>query len=129
MQENDPTERLFDEEITESIQNETGVKKIDWGPVRKNINFINAKPALVNTATNESVTKTNRAQFGDERDDEDLSQYSQKGDFDVKPTKKEQMLSELKIALMVKHSDPLKYYGMKQERKLKIHDESYKRLK
>ena len=39
------------------------------------------------------------------------------------------MLSELKIALMVKHSDPLKYYGMKQERKLKIHDESYKRLK
>ena len=47
----------------------------------------------------------------------------------MKPSKREQILSELKLALMVKHSDPLKYYGLKAEKKLKIHDESYNKLK
>ena len=39
------------------------------------------------------------------------------------------MLSDLKISLMVKHSDPLKYYSLKAKKKLEIHDESYKKLK
>ena len=39
------------------------------------------------------------------------------------------MLSDLKISLMVKHSDPLKYYTQKAEKKMAIHNESYKKLK
>ena len=39
------------------------------------------------------------------------------------------MLSDLKLSLMVKHSDPLKYYSLKAKKKLEIHDESYKKLK
>lgn len=30
---------------------------------------------------------------------------------------------------MVKHSDPLRYYSIKQKKKLEIHDESYKKLR
>ena len=99
----DPTEQFFGEEITESIQNESGVHAVNWGPIRNNINFINSKPALapeINTkATHDDI--------------DNISFDSQKVDEESKSTGKEQILSELEIALMVKHSDPLKYYSMK----------------
>lgn len=38
------------------------------------------------------------------------------------------MLDDLTLALMVKHSDPLQYYSLKQQKKLMIHDASYKSL-
>ena len=96
---------------------------MNWGPVRKNINFISTKPALM---TEDSTKMTTKANYDG---NDDLSVYSQIGDYEIKPGKKEQFLSELKLALMVKHSDPLQYYSMKQQKKLKIHDESYKKLR
>lgn len=44
-------------------------------------------------------------------------------DFDGegKAQKEERTLTDLEIALMVKHSDPLKYYELKQKKKLEIH--------
>lgn len=53
----DPTEELFDEEIQESIQNETGMHVINWGPIKKNINFISAKPALVQDTSGQASLK------------------------------------------------------------------------
>jgi hypothetical protein len=74
---------------------------LNWGPIRKNINFINSKPALA------PDTKTTQ------EDLDNLSHDSQKSGSEKKPSKKEEILSDLEIALMVKHSDPLKYYSMK----------------
>ena len=54
----DPTEELFGDEVQESIQNESGMQTLSWGPKRRNINFINEKPALVQT---ESVNMTDKA--------------------------------------------------------------------
>ena len=119
----DPTEELFSEEITESIKNEAGIKILNWGPAKQSINFINAKPALV-------VEETPRDEEG-ARFNEDLrTSASQDGDAEpVKLTKGQQYLSDLSLALMVKHSDPLAYYGVKQKKKLEIHDESYAKLR
>ena len=67
----DPTEELFDEEITESIQNESGAQTNSWGHIRKNINFISSKPSL--EVSNKLITQ------GDGVGDGDLSQDSQDG--------------------------------------------------
>lgn len=61
----DPTEKLFGEEIAESIQNEAGMRTINWGPVRKNINFINEKPALIPEQADGAKT-SQQAEYGDD---------------------------------------------------------------
>ena len=34
-------------------------------------------------------------------------------------------MNSLQHEIMIKHSDPLHYYSMKQKKKLEIHDQSY----
>ena len=46
-----------------------------------------------------------------------------------KEKQKEGVLNDLQLQLMVKHSDPLKYYELKQKKKLEIHDQSYNNLR
>ena len=50
--------------------NEAGLRVLNWGPVKNEINFISAKPALVQ----EPPEKT---KIGD---NSDISEYSQKGE-------------------------------------------------
>lgn len=98
---------------------------LNWGPVKKNINFINEKPALVQ----EDANAIKAALKGAHADDSDNSDYSQKVAQEIQPSKQEQQLSDLKLALMIKHSDPLKYYIQKAKKKIEIHDESYKKIR
>ena len=58
-------------------------------------------------------------------------EYNLKGediDGEGKMEKEDRTLTDLEIALMVKHSDPLKYYELKQKKKLELHDKNYNAL-
>ena len=99
------------------MENETGHKAQGWGRKRKNINFINQRPAIVKDAVSKQQTMTDELIFkGDDIDGES------------KARKGERTLTDLEIALMVKHSDPLKYYELKHKKKLEMHEKSYNAL-
>ena len=108
-----PTEILFDEEITESIQNETGQNPVSWDAIRKNINFINSKPAIVKWEENKKKDRIN----------EDLSE-STSSDGLEEEKRKEQELAEYQEMLKIKKEDPLKYYSIKISKKNDVQKES-----
>lgn len=62
--------------------------------------------------------------------DIDLDALSNNSDADhnSKESKKLAVMSDLEHALMVKRHDPLQYYNMKMDKKMPIHDESFKKL-
>lgn len=99
------------------MENETGYKAQGWGQKRKNINFINQRPAMVKGAVSKQQTVSD--------------EWNVKGediDGESKGHKEDRTLTDLEIALMVKHSDPLKYYELKQKKKLEMHEKSYNAL-
>ena len=95
---------------------------------RPNISFINATPALVKSSSSMSA----QAEY-DQADDSGDS-LVEVDDYTSKLIKRfhgglaHKVPKEYKQALAVKHRDPLKYYGLKVNKKMLVHKESTKKL-